>query len=671
MQLNYQIKNGNPYPLGTCIDKDTVNFALFSSKASTVTLCLFSDASEHPFDEIPLNPKVNKTGSFWHIALKGLPRNVCYAYKITLEDSSNLSKTNYLLDPYAKSINSAHQYNFEHLSGKPYTPKCQIIENEDFDWQGVTSPNRPMHELIIYEMHVRGFTIDPSSNVIHPGVFLGVIEKIPYLKALGVNAVELLPIFEFNECENKHLNPSSQIHLHNYWGYSTVNFFSPMNRYSTGRSMHATIDEFKTMVRELHRNGIEVILDVVYNHTSEGGITGPTHCFKGIDPKVYYLFDTQGDFANFSGTGNTLNCNHPVVANLIIDSLLYWSSVMHVDGFRFDLASIFCRDPHGKVDNNPPIIQEILSTSGLKHVKLIAEAWDAAGLYQVGTFPGQGIWSEWNGKFRDVVRRFIKGTDGQAGLFATAISGSQDLFGNGGYPYQSINFVTAHDGYSLYDLVSYQNKHNLENGENNQDGANKNDSWNCGFEGPTQDPKIVLLRRKQIKNLLMALFLSVGTPMLLMGDEYSHTRKGNNNPYCQDNALNWFLWDELPKNSEIFAFCCFLIEFRKKHAPFFARTDFLSNTDISWHGHHPNQPDWSPTSRFVAFTMHSLAKDDIYIAYNADYKPAKVELPKLDFPYQFYKHIDTSMDFDTNNKLLPVKNSILLEPYSAILLKVK
>ncbi|MCX6987449.1 MAG: glycogen debranching protein GlgX [Chlamydiae bacterium] len=666
---------GSPQPLGSHVLMNHVNFSLFSEHATEVILCLFSYAESAPFLEISLDPIKNKTGSIWHIAVEGLHETTTYAYRINgpLNPSKGIlfDPTKYLIDPYAKDLTSSHVWGPGFTADHEYRPRAKIISKHRFDWQGVTSPKIRKEDLIIYEMHVRGFTKDLSSTVAYPGTFLGIIEKIPYLKSLGINAVELLPIFEFDESENKVTNPINNKKLHNFWGYSTVNFFCPMNRYSTGKEWNGSINEFKIMVRELHRNGIEVILDVVYNHTSEGDFKGPIYSFKGIDNASYYILDKDGKYANFSGTGNTFNCNHPKVSELILSSLQYWAEEMHVDGFRFDLASIFTRNIDGTVMENPPIIQKINEKAELLHVKLIAEAWDAAGLYQVGSFPGQGRWSEWNGKFRDAVRTFMKGTDGAAGAFASALCGSEDLYGKTGSAYLSINFITAHDGYTLRDLVSYQEKHNEANGEKNQDGANDNLSWNCGFEGATDNPQILQLRQKQIKNFCSALFLSIGTPMMLMGDEYAHTREGNNNPYCQDNQANWFLWNEQEKNTNLFNFYKGLIHFRKEHAHLFCRTCFLTPNDVTWHGHQPKQPDWSPHSRFVAYTLHHIKGNDVYIAFNADYREATVVLPDTKDQKKWYRTMDTSLINSHAIDPMPAPKKYIIPAHTTVIMSAR
>lgn len=675
----YFLRRGHAQPLGSTRQAVGVNFSFYAKEAENLTLLLFTPGQDHPFLEVLLDPIIHRTGDIWHVLIENLPKEVEYVYRI--EPNSSLpkwalfDKKHLLLDPYAKLVNTPHLWGDVHVSEKTYSPRGKIVSDINFDWEDVLSPKIAKKDLIIYEMHVRGFTQHSSSRAKHPGTFLGVIEKIPYLKELGVNAVELLPIFEFNECENSLISPVTKKHLYNYWGYSTVNFFSPMNRYSSSNEWRAALIEFKTMVKELHRNNIEVILDVVYNHTSENGKQGPIYSFKGIENSTYYMLNSEGDYYNFSGTGNTFNCNHPIVIQLIVDSLRYWVSEMHVDGFRFDLASILTRDSDGTPLAKPPVVQMIHNDPILSETKLIAEAWDAGGLYQVGTFPGEGCWAEWNGIYRDSVRRFIKGTDEQAGAFAQALCGSQNVYGKDRKPFHSINFVTAHDGYSLNDLVSYQDKHNLDNGEENRDGANQNDSWNCGAEGHTINKDILHLRERQYKNFLVALLLSVGTPMLLMGDEYGHTRKGNNNPYCHDDELNWFLWDELEKHKQHLDFCKKLIKFRKDNSRIFCREEFLTPSDVEWHGHLPSHPDWSAKSRFVAYTLKDPERrHSLFIAYNSHFEPCDVILPPPPPSRHWHLVLDTAhyppYDFvDLPQKHHPAKNRVKMLPHSALILQ--
>ncbi len=662
------VERGMPLPLGATSQKHGINFAIVSKNATAVTLCLFTPGAHQPFFEIALHPDMHRTGFVWHVLLHHLPSHeIEYGYRIIGPEGPPhaFHPELVLSDPYAKAL--ATPYLWGDWDSLHTPPKAKVVLPPHFDWEGTSFPRIPMEDLIIYEAHVRGFTAHRSSEVHHKGTFCGFKEKIPYLKELGVNAIELLPMFEFNECENTHVNPKTGEKLKNYWGYSTINFFSPMQRYAASKEWHGAITEFREFVRELHKQNMEVILDVVYNHTAEGGATGPVYNFKGIDNNVYYIVGEKGEYANYSGTGNTFNANEEIVTELILHSLRYWVSEMQVDGFRFDLASCLTRDAKGHPLANPPLIQRIVEDPILKDVKLIAEAWDAAGLYQVGSFPAYERWAEWNGRYRDVVRRFIKGTDHHAGAFATALSGSQDLYAPDRAPYHSINFITAHDGFTLRDLVSYQQKHNEENGEENRDGMNENDSWNCGAEGISKKRKVLELRKRQIRNFLTALFFSLGVPMLLMGDEYGHTRYGNNNAYPHDNALNWFLWDELKRNAPIYEFCRNLIAFRKKTS-LLRRTTFLTTDDIDWHGIAPFSPDWSEKSRFLAYTLKG--HHPLYIAFNAHFEPLNVRLPPPPQGKHWHYIINTSLepprDFVAHpSECDPVKEHITMEEHSA------
>ncbi len=669
MKEKFKTKRGYPQPFGVSKHDNGYNFSLFSEHASAVSLCLFSPEEHDPVLEIPLDPQVNKTGNVWHIFLSDVPAKYHYGYRV--DGPYDPLKGHYfdnrmiVLDPYAKQVASSSKWGSS-LRKDPSHIHCGVIDPYvPFDWEGDRHPNLPVNELIIYEMHVRGFTQDATSGVENKGQFLGIVEKIPYLKSLGVNAIELLPIHEFNERANLFSNPVTGEPLYNFWGYSTINFFSPMNRYGE-------INEFKTLVKELHANGIEVILDVVYNHTAEGDADGPIISFKGIENSVYYMLAPNGEYYNFSGCGNTFNCNNPVVRGLIRDSLRYWVTEMHVDGFRFDLASILVRSHDGIPLANPPLVEAITLDPILANTKLIAEAWDAAGLYQVGSFPGMGKWGEWNGKYRDAVRRFIKGTDGTVGEFATRISGSEDLYGKGKLPSQSVNFITAHDGFTLADLVSYNEKHNHDNGEGNRDGANDNYSWNCGVEGTTNNPEILALRERQIKNYHLALMVSQGVPMILMGDEYGHTKNGNNNTWGHDSRLNWFQWDTLEKNAAFFRFYQKVIAFRKSH-PVLTRYRFLESNEVVWHGIEPGKPIWDEKNRFIACSLPDpLNAYSLYIAFNAFYHEVTVHLPWCDTPWHQYIYTaNPSPDDIVDEGKLITSKTMTLAPYSALVLKAQ
>lgn len=663
---------GFPYPFGATAIANGINFAVAAKEAQKLSLCLFEENDQEiPFKEIELDPLINKTGQVWHILIQGLPPFVLYGYRVTPDQTKGESYL--LLDPYAKLVASHPTWGSR--PNDPYRPLGKVTVGSTFDWQGDKFPRIPNKDLIIYEMHVRGFTRDSSSEAMHPGTYLGVAEKIPYLKELGVNAVELMPIHEFNEKEALQVHPRTKERLFNYFGYSTVNFFSPMMRYASQAIQDKALIEFKTMVRELHKNGIEVILDVVYNHTFEGNEKGPTLSFRGLNRRAYYMMDPQGNYLNFSGCGNTFNANHPLTRELILESLRYWVTEMHVDGFRFDLASILTRAENGAPLGNAPIVDAISQDPILADTKLIAEAWDAGGLYQVGGFYPGKRWSEWNGRYRDVVRRFIKGTPGHKTAFATALCGSQDLYGWGRAPTCSVNFITAHDGFSLADLVTYNEKHNEDNGENNRDGFDHNDSWNCGLEGHSSNKKIVFLRERQIRNFHLALMVSQGIPMVLMGDEYAHTRHGNNNTWCQDNELNWFLWNRLDVRPGFHRFFRSLIHFRRNH-PQLGRDDFLSDKDITWHGLSPLNPDWGNDNRFVAFTLNSEQGPDLYVAFNAAHIAQTINLPAPGEGKQWHWVVNTHnpppddfLDEEHSQKLLA--HTYRIPSYSAILLKAK
>ncbi len=655
----YLPQRGSPFPLGALQKNRDTNFAIFSKNADQVHLCLFKPQETLAFLEIALDPKLNKTGQIWHIQLSNIPDDTEYGFRVegpqNPEEGFLFNPDQLLIDPYAKLCNTPLAWGKK----EPTLPKGIITHDAVFDWEKDTPPQIAMRDLIIYEMHVRGFTRHPSSSVPHPGTFLGLIEKIPHLKKLGINAVELLPIFEFDECEYRHINPKTGERLFNFWGYSSVNFFSPMRRYSS----RAAIAEFKTLVKELHKQGIEVILDVVFNHTAEGGPQGRTLSFRGIDNRVYYMVDEEGGYRDFSGCGNTLNCNHPIVERFILDSLRYWVSEMHVDGFRFDLASVFTRDERGHVLTDPPLVKALSSDPLLANVKFIAEAWDAVGLYQVGSFPHQGRWAEWNGKYRDVLRDFIKGT-GNKKTFVRALCGSDDLYGHSRTPYHSINFVTAHDGFTLRDLVSFQEKHNEENGEENRDGCTDNRTWNCGAEGETTDPAIQLLRQKQMRNFHVVLMLSLGTPMVLMGDEYGHTRHGNNNAWCQDNELNWFLWDQLEKEKDFFRFYSLMISFRKNH-PLLRPDHFFKSEDIDWHGRTPFEPLWDEENGFIACTLKDPTKNTpLYIAFNASGNSTYLTLPLPPEGKQWHRCIDTALPSPQDFIQTPESQAALKETYT-------
>ena len=666
---------GWPTPLGATLKEQGVNFALFSQHATAVTLSLFSQDGKL-LDEFFLDPKTNKTGTIWHVCIKNLQPPGYYAYKIDGPKEGDLAfrydPSLYLLDPYAKEVSTTNHWGISKGPRKEYRPLGAVLADPPFDWQGIESPRHPLGKTILYEMHVRGFTQHSSSGVAQAGTFLGAIEKIPYLKELGITAVELLPIFEFNENEVMNVNPATKKKLFQYWGYSTINFFAPMNRYATESKIGAATQEFKTLVRELHRNGIEVILDVVFNHTGEGNQDGPILSFKGIDNPVYYICEPDKSYANYTGCGNTLNCNHPVVRDFILECLRYWVLEMHVDGFRFDLASIMLRGRQGQPMELSPLVEAISADPILADTKLIAEPWDAAGLYHVGVFYPQEVrWQEWNGKYRDAIRKFIKGTPGTKGEFSTRVCGSQDLYHNR-TPTTSVNFVVVHDGFSLYDLVSYNGKHNEDNGEQNRDGTNDNESWNCGQEGETEDQNIRLLRQKQIRNFHLAEMISLGMPMLQMGDEYAHSKRGNNNTWCQDNELSWFRWDRLEENQGFKRFFTLMNHFRLNNPILQQEDRFLGEPDITFHGIEPGIPDWSPENMFIAYTLNG--ENPLYIAFNSKAATQIIEFPDPPEGKNWHLIVNTAVpspkDFVEEKDAPPLGNNLFkMQGYSGLLLK--
>ena len=602
-------------PLGANPTPHGINFALFSRHAESVSLVIEKEKKNNEPERLvfDLDQDIHKTGDIWHIQLSGLPAGIRYGYQLSGPWEPTTSGHGFnnkltLIDPYAKELRAPGWGKERSCLGKKC---CGLIPDTTYNWEGDRPLETPLQDTIIYELHVRGFTRHPSSGCSFPGTFKGITEKIPYLADLGITAVELMPVTEFNENEPTFHNPETGERLKNYWGYSPLSFFAPKSAYADKREH--PLKEFRDMVKKLHRAGIEVILDIVYNHTAEGGWDGPTSSFRGIDNTIYYLLDPwTRDYLNFSGCGNTCNCNHPIVRNLIMDALRWWVIEMHVDGFRFDLASILGRDQQGRPLSNPPMVEIIAEDPILAQTKIIAEAWDAAGLYQVGSFSPHPRWAEWNGRFRDDVRAFMCGKPGQVPALATRISGSSDLYQhNGRRPYNSINFITSHDGFTLADLVSYNEKHNLANGENNRDGDNNNLSWNTGVEGPTDDPEILEMRRRRIRTMAVILFLSQGVPMFVAGDEFGRSQQGNNNAWCQDNEISWINWQLCEENTEQLLFFKKLIALRRTYSVFH-RTDFFSGknsrdnvqtADIIWQGLRPGEEDWSYNCHTLAFTL--------------------------------------------------------------------
>jgi len=677
--------------LGANLHSGGVRFALFSRYAAGVTLFLYDQPDDLiPAREIRFDPAANRTGDIWHVDVAGLRAGQLYLYRVDgpyePENGHRFDRTALLLDPYAKAVTRVTPSG-NRRRGSDFTrpvPKCVVVD-DTFDWAGDRPLSIPLRETIIYETHVRGLTCHPTARVQHPGTFRGIIEMIPYFKKLGITAVELLPVQEFHEWDIFRSHPITNEPLSNYWGYNTVSFFAPNSRYSSSGQRGEQVTEFKMMVRQLHRAGIELILDIVFNHTAEGTEKGPTFSFRGIDNVIYYMLQNDKRYyRNYSGCGNTLNCNHPVVRDFIMDCLHYWVLTMHVDGFRFDLASILGRDQNGNLIPNPPLVERIAEDPILRETKIIAEAWDAAGAYQVGSFPG-GRWAEWNGRFRDDVRRYWRGDPGTVATLATRLAGSSDLYlRDGRAPFHSVNFVTCHDGFTLNDLVSYNHKHNEDNGEDNADGENHNLSHNYGFEGPTDDPEINDIRQRQIKNFLVTLMVSQGVPMALGGDEFRRTQLGNNNAYCQDNEISWHNWELVEKNSELFRFFCELVAFRKRH-PALRREHFFDGEksphnlfpDIRWYDNRGKEPQWHGTHPtlgcFINGCRLEIAADeddnDFYMMFNSGPHDRMFVLPVPPSLKTWRAAIDTARQ--SPEDILPPGQELELELERQTLYRVK
>jgi isoamylase len=657
---NQLVEPGRTHPLGATPDKQGVNFSLFSEHATSVELLIFDEPNDpQPSQIIKLNSKTNKTFHFWHVYVKGLKPGTGYAYRVDgpqdLHGAGHrFNRNKVLIDPYSKSNSYELWDRVDALGTKDNlttSMRSVVIDINDYDWEDDRPLAKPISSSIIYEMHVGGFTKSASSNCKYPGTFAGVIEKIPYLQELGITAVELLPVFDFDEQET--LREVDGKLLTNYWGYDPHSFFAPETSYCYSPKDRSPITEFRDMVKALHKAGIEVILDVVFNHTSEGQHQGPTINFKGIDNSIYYhlvSFDKQY-YMDYTGCGNTVNCNHPMVDKLIVECLEYWVKEMHVDGFRFDEGSILARGLDGAPMDNPAVLWHIETSGTLADTKMIAEAWDAGGLYQIGYFPGYR-YAEWNGRYRDDVRKFVKGDPGMVGAMATRLGGSADLYeDNGRAPINGINFITCHDGFTLKDLVSYNYKHNEANGEGNRDGIDENLSWNCGVEGETDSPEIQALRKRQIKNFAAILLLSQGVPMILGGDEFGRTQQGNNNGYCQDNEINWFDWNLIDKNAEIFRFFKSMIAFRKRYGSLCRRGFFNGEinerglADISWHGCQLDRPGWDDSnSRALAYTLGGFdGVVDVHVMLNMYWQGLEFEIPSLP-DRNWFKVIDTAQE---------------------------
>ena len=660
------VRVGVPLPLGAYARGEGVNFAFFSRHASRVRLELF----DHPNDAtatrvIDLDPIRNRTGDVWHVWVEGIRPGQLYAYRVDgpyqPKDGHRFNFHKLLLDPFATAISKVPTWEFAPARGyDPSVPDgdagCSTVDNagampkcvfteEYFDWQGDRPPRHPWSKTVIYETHVRGFTIHPSSGVTHPGTYRGLTEKIPYFKDLGVTAVELMPVQEFNEHQVIGVNPHTGQSLRKYWGYDPVVFCAPKASYSSAGGMGQQTLEFKEMVQAFHGAGIEVFLDVVFNHTAEGNELGPTLCFRGIENAIFYMLaDDKRNYRDYTGTGNTINANHPVVRDHILTALRYWVVEMHVDGFRFDLASVLGRGRSGNVLPDPPLLERIAEDPILRDVKIIAEAWDAAGAYEVGRF-SECRWAEWNGQYRDDVRRFWRGDEGFLGRFAQRICGSADIYATSGKgPGSSINFVTCHDGFTLNDVVSYRQKHNDANGENNHDGAHDNFSENYGAEGETVDGRIESIRTRQIKNFLLTLFISRGVPMLLGGDEFRRTQRGNNNAYCQDNETSWCDWSYLEQHQEIYRFTRGMIAFRRAH-PMLSTEQFYTDAEIHWFSPHGDLPHWSdPKEKQLACLIHEREQQALYVMFNASAEAVAFHVPPLLHGARWHLAVDTAHD---------------------------
>jgi isoamylase len=648
---------GRSSPLGATLSVEGANFSVYSKHAIGIELLLFDGVEDpRPARVIRIAPSTNRTYHYWHVFVPGVSAGQIYGYRVDgpFDPSTGMrfDGAKVLLDPYGLGVVVPKNYSREAARDRgdncATAMKSLVVDSDAYDWEGDMPLNRPASGTIIYEMHVRGFTRHPSSAVAEEkrGTFAGLIEKIPYLRDLGVTAVELMPVFQFDPQD-------SPPGLVNYWGYAPVAFFAPHHAYSSRHDPLGPLDEFRDMVKGLHRAGIEVILDVVFNHTAEGDHNGPTLSLRGFDNSTYYILDKdRARYADYSGTGNTLNANQPIVRRMIVDSLRYWVEEMHVDGFRFDLAAILARDESGQLLPNPPVLWDIESDPMLAGTKLIAEAWDAAGLYQVGSFIGDS-WKEWNGGFRDDVRSFFRGENGSVGRFADRLLGSPAIYGHKEREAeQSINYVTCHDGFTLNDLVSYDQKHNQANGEDNRDGANDNRSWNCGVEGPTDDPAVEKLRNWRVKNFLAVTVLSAGIPMLLMGDEARRTQYGNNNAYSQDNETSWFDWALLAKHPDVHRFVCLLNARRllrdlETDGQRVSLCQLLRRANVVWHGVKLNQPDWGESSHSIALTFEiRREKIVIHTIFNAYWEALDFDLPRVNNTNEnpWRRWIDTAVD---------------------------
>lgn len=678
----FKIRPGFFRMYGACVASNGVSFTINSHGATRCTLLLFKPQAPKPYARIPF-PDSYRIGDTYSMLVYDIkPDEFEYAFSFDgpYEPAKGLlfNEENVLLDPYSRAVTGQRKWGEKPEGGKDFEYRARVVKSS-FDWGNIKQLEQPFEDLVIYETHVRGYTKDKSSGVSAPGTFAGLKDKIPYLKDLGINAVELMPIFEFDEMESARVVDGVQ--LYNYWGYNTVSFFAPNTSYAFNEEHNHEGDELKSLIKALKENGIEVILDVVFNHTAEGNEMGPCFSFKGIDNNVYYMLTPDAHYYNFSGCGNVMNCNHPVVRNFIIDCLRHWAIEYRVDGFRFDLASILGRDQNGAPMANPPILESLAFDPVLGKMKLIAEAWDAGGLYQVGSFPSWNRWAEWNGRYRDDMRSFLKGDDGMAGNAITRITGSRDLYSPESRGHKaSVNFLTCHDGFTLYDLYSYNEKHNEKNGWNNTDGDNNGHSWNCGAEGETDDPNVNGLRRRLIKNAFAALLCSRGPAMFFAGDEFCNTQFGNNNAYCQDNIISWLDWSRLEEFKEIHDFVRHMIQFRKEH-PILRKMTKPSSCqfpEISVHNGTPFNASTDYKTKLIGIMYAGRNEEDteddiVFYCMNAYWEPLVMQLPVL--PNGKHWHVDTSTnaeyfdgeDFTEKTELLGV-NTIRVPARTTIIL---
>lgn len=678
----FKIRPGFFRMYGACVASNGVSFTINSHGATRCTLLLFKPQAPKPYARIPFpdSYRIGDTYSMLVFDIKPDEFEYAFSFDGPYEPAKGLlfNEENVLLDPYSRAVTGQRKWGEKPEGGKDFEYRARVVKS-NFDWGNIKQLEQPFEDLVIYETHVRGYTKDKSSGVSAPGTFAGLKDKIPYLKDLGINAVELMPIFEFDEMESARVVDGVQ--LYNYWGYNTVSFFAPNTSYAFNEEHNHEGDELKSLIKALKENGIEVILDVVVNHTAEGNEMGPCFSFKGIDNNVYYMLTPDAHYYNFSGCGNVMNCNHPVVRSFIIDCLRHWAIEYRVDGFRFDLASILGRDQNGAPMANPPILESLAFDPVLGKMKLIAEAWDAGGLYQVGSFPSWNRWAEWNGRYRDDMRSFLKGDDGMAGNAITRITGSRDLYSSESRGHKaSVNFMTCHDGFTLYDLYSYNEKHNEKNGWNNTDGDNNGHSWNCGAEGETDDPNVNGLRRRLIKNAFAALLCSRGPAMFFAGDEFCNTQFGNNNAYCQDNIISWLDWSRLEKFKEIHDFVRHMIQFRKEH-PILRKMTKPSSCqfpEISVHNGTPFNASTDYKTKLIGIMYAGRNEEDteddiVFYCMNAYWEPLVMQLPVL--PNGKHWHVDTNTnaeyfdgeDFTAKTELLGV-NTIRVPARTTIIL---